>query len=368
MPDRTFHIRAVLNNQPLGVAMQRLLPREDRAGARRLILGRHVHVNGNLAPDPDKRLKTGDVVKVFEHPRAAPPTAADVRVRYIDEHMVVIEKPAGITTMRESDGRSDGKRRDRTATLEEVLQRVVRERVRAAPRVEPRVESRAGESKRPARHPLARREGASGGPGKLARRGPLPESRPSSRAPEVIPVHRLDRDTSGLMLFALSPEAETALTRMFREHAVERKYQAVVHGHPAARTVESWLVRDRGDGLRGSSPRGKDAPGAQHAVTHVTPVEAVGDYTIVECRLQTGRTHQIRIHLTEIGHMLCGERTYNRPAPGAQPLVDRSGAPRQALHSAELNFTHPVTGKQMRFTSEFPTDLADWLGRIRRAK
>ena len=99
MPDRTFHIRAVLNNQPLGVAAQRLLPREDKAAVRGLILGRHVHVNGNLAVDADRRLKTGDVVKVFEHARAAPPTEADVRVRYMDEHLVVIEKPAGITTM-----------------------------------------------------------------------------------------------------------------------------------------------------------------------------------------------------------------------------------------------------------------------------
>jgi 23S rRNA pseudouridine1911/1915/1917 synthase len=170
------------------------------------------------------------------------------------------------------------------------------------------------------------------------------------------------------MLFALSPEAERALTQMFKDHAIERKYHAVVHGHPEARTVESWLVRDRGDGLRGSSPRGKEGPEAQHAVTHIKPLEPVGEDHVIECRLETGRTHQIRIHLTEIGHMLCGERTYNRPAPGSQPLQDRSGAPRQALHSAELNFTHPITGKDMRFTSPFPRDIADWLGRLRRAK
>jgi 23S rRNA pseudouridine1911/1915/1917 synthase len=185
------------------------------------------------------------------------------------------------------------------------------------------------------------------------------------------------------MLFALSPRAEQALVKMFKGHDVRRAYLAVVHGRlDAERTIESWLVRDRGDGLRGSSPstslgagpstslgagpRGPGDPDAKHAVTHVRPVEHLGDdYTIVECRLETGRTHQIRIHLSEIGHMLCGEQVYTRPVPGAQPVPDRSGAPRHALHSAELEFTHPVTGQEMRFTSPWPKDLAEWLGRLK---
>ena len=86
---------------------------------------------------------------------------------------------------------------------------------------------------------------------------------------------------------------------------------------------------------------------------------------MVECRLQTGRTHQIRIHLSETGHPLCGEKVYTRPKPGDPPIPDRSGAPRQALHSAELEFEHPVTGQPMRFTSPLPKDLAQWLQRLR---
>jgi 23S rRNA pseudouridine1911/1915/1917 synthase len=185
----------------------------------------------------------------------------------------------------------------------------------------------------------------------------------------VRPVHRLDRDTSGLMIFALSSRAEQALVAMFKAHEVRRAYLAVVHGRVAEpRTIESWIVRDRGDGLRGSTPRGAADEGAQRAVTHVMPVEHLGDrYTVVECRLETGRTHQIRIHLAEAGHMLCGEKVYTRPAPNAQPVPDRSGAPRQALHSAELEFVHPVTGQTMRFASPLPKDLAPWLDRLRKA-
>jgi 23S rRNA pseudouridine1911/1915/1917 synthase len=179
-------------------------------------------------------------------------------------------------------------------------------------------------------------------------------------------VHRLDRDTSGLMLFALSPRAEQALVKMFKGHDIRRAYLAVVHGRLEARTIDSWLVRDRGDGLRGSTPRGRDDPDAKHAFTHVRPVEHLGDaYTVVECRLETGRTHQIRIHLAEIGHMLCGERVYTRPSPGAPPTPDHSGAPRHALHSAELEFVHPVSGQEMRFASPLPRDLAEWLKRLK---
>jgi 23S rRNA pseudouridine1911/1915/1917 synthase len=184
---------------------------------------------------------------------------------------------------------------------------------------------------------------------------------------QVIPVHRLDRDTSGLMIFALTFAAESALTQLFKTHAIERKYLAVVHGHPAAQTIETFFVRDRGDGLRGSSPRGKDDPAAQHAVTHVRPLERIGDYSVVECRLETGRTHQIRIHLAEIGHPLCGEKTYRHSASVPHPPQDRSGAPRQALHSHELSFTHPLTARALHFKSQFPPDLAEWIERVRRA-
>ena len=128
-------------------------------------------------------------------------------------------------------------------------------------------------------------------------------------------------------------------------------------------TIESRLVRDRGDGRRGST----DLAGAgKLAVTHVRPIERLGDYTLIECRLETGRTHQIRIHLSEAGHPLCGEKVY------AQPLFragtpDQSGAPRLALAAVELGFVHPVTGEPMHFETPLPADLAEFVERLRKS-
>jgi 23S rRNA pseudouridine1911/1915/1917 synthase len=149
------------------------------------------------------------------------------------------------------------------------------------------------------------------------------------------------------------------------------------------RTIDTWLARDRGDGLRGSVGSDRQAepelrtdlageipPGGrdlQRAITHVRPMEQLAGYTIVECRLETGRTHQIRIHLAEIGHMLCGEKTYTH-APGQKPQADASGAPRQALHAAEIAFTHPITNQPLRFRMPLPKDLKGWLLTLRRAR
>jgi 23S rRNA pseudouridine1911/1915/1917 synthase len=107
-------------------------------------------------------------------------------------------------------------------------------------------------------------------------------------------VHRLDKDTSGLVVFARTPEAESSLGQQFRAHTIERLYLAVVRGRARDDRIESWLFADRGDHRRGSGPR--HGPG-QHAVTHVRVVEELGDFTLVECRLKTGRTHQVRIPL-----------------------------------------------------------------------
>src|SRR5690606_4582645 len=98
-------------------------------------------------------------------------------------------------------------------------------------------------------------------------------------------------------------------------------------------------------------------------VTHVRPVERLPGYTVVECQLETGRTHQIRIHLAERGHPLCGEKDYRQPLAG-KPIPDRSKAPRIALHAAELGFVHPVTGEELHFESPLPRDLARFLDRL----
>jgi 23S rRNA pseudouridine1911/1915/1917 synthase len=133
----------------------------------------------------------------------------------------------------------------------------------------------------------------------------------------------------------------------------------VVRGKAEDRRIESWLVRDRGDGRRGSGERGT----GQRAVTHVEVVKELGEFTLVECRLETGRTHQVRIHLAETGTPLCGERVYDRPLHG-KPTPDHSGAKRVALHAAYLAFDHPETGKRVQWNAALPTDLASLVKRL----
>jgi 23S rRNA pseudouridine1911/1915/1917 synthase len=122
-------------------------------------------------------------------------------------------------------------------------------------------------------------------------------------------------------------------------------------------------VRDRGDGRRGST---KNPKLGQHAVTHVRPLEPLGKYSLVECRLETGRTHQIRIHLSELGHFVCGDKVYSQPLY-RKPLEDKSRAPRLALHAAELGFVHPATGESLRFKMPLPRDLQEFIDRLRNA-
>jgi 23S rRNA pseudouridine1911/1915/1917 synthase len=181
------------------------------------------------------------------------------------------------------------------------------------------------------------------------------------KGPRLRAVHRIDKDTSGLVVFALTSQAEAHLGRQFRQHTIERRYLALVRGRALSGRVESWLVRDRGDGRRGSGAVGE----GQRAVTHVRVLEELGDYTLVECRLGTGRTHQVRIHLGEAGTPLCGERVYDRPING-RPLPDGSGAKRVMLHAAQLGFDHPTTGKRMTWDSDPPPDMAGLLERLRR--
>lgn len=176
-------------------------------------------------------------------------------------------------------------------------------------------------------------------------------------------VHRLDQDTSGLLVFARTVVAARALREALDTHAVRREYRCVVQGRPpqADGLITSMLVRDVGKGKRGSragtlrvrplrSPDPGPMPGAgKLAITRYETVATRGDHTALTVRLHTGRTHQIRIHLSEIGCPVLGERLY-----GYVP-----GAPRLALHAAVLAFPHPVTGEALRFESPWPADLAD---------
>ena len=147
------------------------------------------------------------------------------------------------------------------------------------------------------------------------------------------------------------------LAAQFRDHTIDRVYHAIAHGAVAATRVETYRVLDRGDGMRGSyghfrRPKG-DAPiEARRSVTHVRPIERLLGATLVECRLETGRQHQIRIHLSELGHPLVGERVYIRDYAG--PVVE---AIRPMLHARTLGFVHPRTGDRMMFEREPPPDF-----------
>ncbi len=324
-----IHITPEQDQVPLGTALKRLLTDKSWSQVRRMLETRHVQVNGNLCIDEKRRLNAGDVVKVHPHPLAPPPKQDDIKVRFLDKHVIVVEKPSGMTTLRHNEERTwPKKRKDIAPTLDEVLPRAI-----------------ARLEKTPTRPVKDRR---------------FPHGRRPS-LPQVRAVHRLDRDTSGLMIFARTIQAERHLVEQFRKHTVLRSYLAIVDGHPAAQKIESQLVRDRGDGRRGSSTEGKDG---QRAVTHVRPVETLGDYAMIECRLETGRTHQIRIHLSELGHYLCGDKVYVSPL-FQPPHVDRSGAPRLALHAQELGFVHPITGQKLHFTMPMPPDLQAFLDRLR---
>lgn len=173
-------------------------------------------------------------------------------------------------------------------------------------------------------------------------------------------VHRIDKDTSGLLVVAKSDAAHEGLARQFADHSLERAYLAVCTGHPArkAGTVNARLGRSDADRkkmavLPDDSSRGK------HAVTHWKVLEELDRCTLVECRLETGRTHQVRVHLASIGHPLVGDPVYGRSHPHLRPTLQKLGFQRQALHAAVLGFLHPVTGERLRFESALPADMRE---------
>jgi len=290
----------------------------------RLVRSRHVMIHGNICTDAARRLKAGEVVKVLAAAAAPPPKADDVRIVHVDRDVVVVDKPSGITTTRHTEELGwPSRRRQVQPTLDELVPGVI--------------------ARRQSSRPPAGRRGS----------GP-------SRQPPVRPVHRIDRETSGLVVFARTVPAERILAEQFRAHTTHRRYLALCVGRVGAGTIQTNLVRDRGDGRRGSSATEE----GKRAVTHVRPLEHFGDaYTLVECRLETGRTHQIRIHLSEIGHPVCGERVYTPPR--GTRATDGTAARRVMLHAAELGFVHPASGLDLSFTSPLPADMRRLLERLR---
>ncbi|HEV2622765.1 MAG TPA: 23S rRNA pseudouridine(1911/1915/1917) synthase RluD [Frateuria sp.] len=173
-------------------------------------------------------------------------------------------------------------------------------------------------------------------------------------------VHRLDKDTSGLMVVARSLAAHTALVEMLSRHAVERQYEAVVQGTlVAGGTVDAPIGRHLGDRLRQAV---RDEEDGKHAVTHYRLRERFRAHSLIQCNLETGRTHQIRVHLAHIHHPLVGDPLYGgslRLPKGATPelVAALRGFRRQALHAERLAFEHPVTGATMAFEAKRPVDM-----------
>ena len=302
----------------LAAVLRSRLTGQSWSQVRRLIETRHARVNGELCLDPARRLKKGETVELLAKPAPKPRQAESITIRHLDEHVVVVEKPSGLPTVRHPLERDWTPRRKALApTLEDLTPPLI-----------------------------ARDEGRKA-------KGTLPRLRV---------VHRLDKETSGLVVFARTVAAERGLGKQFHAHTVVRRYLAVVPGFLPPQRIDRRLVRDRGDGRRGVTDYPDDG---KEAVTLVDVVERLPGYTLLSCRLETGRTHQIRIHLTSLGHPVCGDKVYGHP-PGGELRPDSSGAPRLALHAVELGFQHPVTREPLHWTMPLPSDLETFLDRLRR--
>ena len=271
-------------------------PRGSRNRAQRLIEAGAVTVDG--APAPKRlRLTGGEAIAVDEvqdrAPDAAAAEAAPFRVAYEDEHLLVVDKPAGVV-VHPARGHAHG-------TLSQALA------------------GRAG--------------------------GGVPE--------RAGIVHRLDRDTSGLLVVARSEPVHRALRAQMARREITREYLTLVQGRPPARTgtIDAPIGRDRRRRTRHSTET--DEPRA--AITHFTLERALPGTSLLRVRLETGRTHQIRVHLEAIGHPVCGDPEYG--------TAGRLGLRRQFLHAARLAFVHPADGRTVDVSSPLPADLREALRR-----
>jgi 23S rRNA pseudouridine1911/1915/1917 synthase len=295
-------LRFAVSDEDVGSRLDRALAARSEIGTRslaeQLVAGGAVTVDG-LARSKSHRLEQGSVV-VVELPKPSAGLVSEpvtVPLAYEDEHLVVVDKPAGIA-MHPGAGTTAGTLAAQLVTLD-------------------------------------------------ARGGDDPE-RPGI-------VHRLDRDTSGLLVVARSVEAFTALQEAIRRREVERRYLALVRGHPRSRTgrIDAALGRDRRDPTK----RSLDTEEPRDAVTWFEVVETLPAHTLLDVKLETGRTHQVRVHLAAIDLPVSGDPSYG--------VKNDLGLERQFLHSHRLRFVHPVTREELELTSELPSDLASALERAR---
>jgi 23S rRNA pseudouridine1911/1915/1917 synthase len=270
----------------------------SRAAAERLLTGRKVRVDGEARPK-SYRLVGGETLELEREPRTSALVPEDVPLRIVweDEHLLVVDKPAGVV-----------------------------------------VHPSAGHATGTLVHGLL---------GHAVAGGEEPE-RPGI-------VHRLDRDTSGLLVVARSDEAHRRLQRLLRRRELARRYLALVHGRPRSRRgkIEAPLGRDRSDPTRMSL----DTDTPRDAVTHFEVRDLLRAHALLEVRLETGRTHQIRVHLAAIDLPVAGDPVYG--------ISGDLGLERQFLHAARLTFPHPFTAEPVEAESPLPPDLATALSQAR---
>jgi 23S rRNA pseudouridine1911/1915/1917 synthase len=171
-------------------------------------------------------------------------------------------------------------------------------------------------------------------------------------------VHRIDKDTSGLLLVAKTDVAHEGLAKQFAAHSIERRYLALVNGVPktAEGTVDAPLARSSTNRKKISIVEGSRG---KRAVTHWRRLQILREAALVECRLETGRTHQVRVHMASLGHPLLGDPVYGRSGKNNRELLKSLNFHRQALHAAEIGFTHPVTKHRLSFASGMPADMQE---------
>jgi 23S rRNA pseudouridine1911/1915/1917 synthase len=290
-----------------------------------------VRLGGQTATDPARRMAEGEEIAVgFKsgpgageggRPAGGERGAAGIGIVHLDADLVVVRKPSGLLTV-------PYERDDRDTLL--ALTRIA-------------VRRREG----------SERKAAGAGPATL-------------RA-----VQRLDKETSGLVVFARNVKAQRELQEQLGDHSLERRYLALVHGQAEAAVYDTLLLPDRGDGLKGSwgvfrPARGREHEDGKQAVTRVSVAErlpAAAGATLVACELETGRQHQIRIHLAEAGHPVVGETVYVRDFRGR--WID---APRLMLHAALLGFLHPRSGQHLRFEDPMPDEFGALMKRLRTSR
>ena len=326
------------DGQTLAAVVRVLLDGLPWSRARALCREGRVRHRGAQATEPAARVRAGDEIVVLRT-GAARPRDPEIRLLHVDADVVVVDKPAGLVTVPYAAHERD----------------TLLHRTHAA---------------------LRRREGG-------------------KHLPPLRVVQRLDKDTTGVLVFARTRRAERGLGQQLRHHDVHRVYLGIAYGRVQDATHDTWLVPDRGDRRRGSWSRGRSRrpESARRAITHVELVEhhAATDLrwlpadvrppglSLVRCRLRTGRQHQIRIHLGEAHHPLVGERVYDRDYDGprlrsfiADPEGSRrtktggTGArSRPMLHAAELGFQHPTRDLPLSFVADLPSDFADLLRSMR---